>query len=126
MSWSVTSSPVAALTSRAPPCDNAVGGSPVRVHLASAHRLLLRQQAELDEAAWVEEEVDPLADRELAARLLFRDLLGAAHPEVLLAARLELGDLGREFIAHDPQFYGAALAGPTSRSSRERHLSRKR
>jgi len=85
--------------------DHAVGGRAIRVKLAAAVRLLVREQAELDERVLVEQEAKPLADRELASLLLLGDLLGTAHAEVLLAARFELGDLGREFVAHDGQFY---------------------
>ncbi len=102
--------------------DDAVSRGAIGVHLATANRLLVGEQAELDECVLVEQKVQALADGELAPLLLLRNFLQAAHAEVLLAARFEVGDLGREFIAHDWQFY----LGPTRRSVRPPHLSRKR
>ncbi len=85
--------------------DHAVGGRAIRVELAASNRLLVREQPELYEGVLVEQKGQALTDCELASLLLPGDLLGTAHAKVLLAARLELGNLGREFVAHDGQFY---------------------
>ena len=60
------------------------------------------QQAELDEAAGVEEEIDALADGELAPLALAGDAFRAAHPEVAPAAGLEVLDARPELLGHLP------------------------
>src|SRR5206468_3266518 len=86
------------------PGDDAVGRRAVRVALAAANRLLMREQPELDEGARVEQEVDALADRELAPLVLLRDLLLAAHGEVLLAPGPQVAHLAG-VVVHRGQFY---------------------
>src|SRR5260370_42112619 len=54
---------------------------------------VFREQAQLDERARVEQQVDTLADIELAALVLLRDFFGAAHGEILLTPRVKLADL---------------------------------
>jgi len=46
--------------------DHSIGRGAVGVHLPTAQRLLVGQQAELDERVLVEEQVQPLANSQLA------------------------------------------------------------
>src|SRR5260370_28620336 len=68
-------------------CDHAVRWSAVGTVS------VLREQAQLDERARVEQQVDSLADIELAAPVLLRDFFRAAHGEILLTPRVKLADL---------------------------------
>ena len=75
-------------------CDHTIGGSGVRTVS------VLGEEAELDERARVEEQVDALADRELAALVLLRHLLGSAHREVPLASGPKVLNPSRVVVAH--------------------------
>src|SRR5206468_11708925 len=101
--------------------DVAVAGNDAVRRRAVRAVAVLGQQAELDEGASVEEEVDPLADRELAPLALPGDLVRAAHGEVLLPPSVKLAHLRAVIVCHRAKFYF-----PVRRSSRSRHRSRNR
>jgi hypothetical protein len=75
----------------APAGDHAVGGGLLAVHRPLGG-VRPRLDAELDERSGVDEQVDPLASRELAALVLKRDLFLAATELRLLATRVEVLD----------------------------------
>ena len=100
--------------------DHAVRRRAVGRRLRSANGLLLGQEAKLDERPPVEQQVEPLAHRQLASFVLLCDSPGAAHAQVLLPARLQLRHAIAEVVRHRLEFW------LTRRSNRVRHLSRNR
>jgi hypothetical protein len=63
---------------------------------------VVSEEGELTEGAGIEQEVQPLADRELSLGVLLLDAIGTAHPKELLALfseRLRMTAKIRAFVA---------------------------
>jgi hypothetical protein len=76
------------------PGDDPVSGGLLRcVDLIAPHRLLVGEQAELDEGSGVEEEIDALPGGQLPSLMLPGDLLRTAHGQVPALPLAKLADL---------------------------------
>ena len=84
--------------------------------------MLVREQAELDERAGVEEQVDALARGQLVAAVLLGDGLGATHAAGALAALREGGGevVEGRLVGHQrPRKFGARFSRKAVTPSRK-------
>ena len=88
--------------------DNPIGRSAVRRDFRPPDRLLLRKEAQLHKRIRIEQQVQPLADRQLAAFMLLGDAFVTAHGQVLLPAGMQVRYLAGVVVTHA----GILLRGP--------------
>ena len=88
--------------------DNPIGRSAVRQDLRPTDGLLLCQQAQLHKRIRIDQQVEPLADRQLAALVLLGDAFVTAHGQVLLPAGMQVRYLAGVVVTHA----GILLRGP--------------
>jgi hypothetical protein len=83
--------------------DDAVARDPLLVH-TEVVAAVNPELVDLDEAARVEEQIDPLADRELPALVLPGNPFGSPHLEVATTAFPQLADPGLEVLCHSGNY----------------------